>query len=169
MYKIIGANGQQYGPVDGEQLRKWITQGRVERTTPVFVEGANDWNFVGLLPEFTGCFTPPPPPIAPPPPATGAAGQLPRTNSYALAGMIFGILSIIPFCCCCGFPFSLLGLIFSLIGWSQINQSPHLFTGRGLAITGLVCSITSLVLGAVWMLVNILTNQAHISWNTGQF
>lgn len=166
MYKIIGANGQQYGPVDGEQLRKWITQGRVERTTPVFVDGTHDWNFVGLLPEFAGCFPPPPPTIAPLP---TAAGQLPRTNSYALAGMICGIFSIIPFCCCCGFPFSLLGLIFSLIGWSQINQSPQLYTGRGLAITGLACSVASLVLGSLWMLFNILTNQTHVNWNAGQF
>ena len=61
------------------------------------------------------------------------------------------------------------GLVFSLIGWSQINQNPHLFTGRGMAIAGLVCSIVSLVLGAGWMFFNILTNQPHISWNVGRF
>ena len=60
MYKIIGADGKEYGPVSGEQLRQWIAEGRVESRTPVFVDGAKEWNFVGLLPEFANCFAPPP-------------------------------------------------------------------------------------------------------------
>ena len=169
MYKIIGANGQQYGPATVEQIRKWIAEGRSKRETPVLVDGAKDWNFVGLLPEFIGLFTGGTPPrITPLPPDAAAAGQLPRTNSFALAGMIFGILSVTLFCCCCGFPFGLLGLIFSLIGLSQTNQSPHLYEGRSMAIIGLILSITSLVLGASWVVFSLMTNQAHINWNLGQ-
>ena len=56
IYKIIGKDGKEYGPVTGEQIRQWIAEGRVERRTPVFVDGAKDWNFVGLLPEFAGLF-----------------------------------------------------------------------------------------------------------------
>lgn len=169
MYKIIGANGQQYGPATVEQIRKWIAEGRIERETPVLVDGAKDWNFVGLLPEFKGLFAGGTPPLITPLPAGGApAGQVPRTNSFALAGMIFGILSVTLFCCCCGFPFGLLGLIFSLIGLSQTNQSPHLYEGRSMAIIGLILSITSLVLGASWVVFSLMTNQAHINWNLGQ-
>ncbi len=123
MYKIIGIDGQQYGPVSANQIRQWIAEGRIEHQTPVFVDGAKDWNFTGLLPEFAGLFAGgTPPPIAPLTPGAATAGQLPRTNSFALAGMIFGILSVTLFCCCCGFPFGLLGLIFSLIGLSQIRR-----------------------------------------------
>src|SRR5258706_327402 len=63
MYKIIGIDGQQYGPVSANQIRQWIAEGRIEHQTPVFVDGAKDWNFTGLLPEFAGLFaggTPPP-------------------------------------------------------------------------------------------------------------
>ena len=50
------------------------------------------------------------------------------------------------FCCCAGFPFNLLGLVFSLIGLSQINRHPELYEGRGQAIAGLVLSLSSLLL-----------------------
>ena len=45
-----------------------------------------------------------------------------------------------------GFPFNLLGLVFSLIGLSQINRHPELYEGRGQAIAGLVLSLSSLLL-----------------------
>ncbi len=56
IYKIIGDNGQEYGPATGEQIHQWIVEGRIESRTPVFVDGAKDWNFIGLLSEFAGCF-----------------------------------------------------------------------------------------------------------------
>ncbi|HEY3932367.1 MAG TPA: DUF4339 domain-containing protein, partial [Verrucomicrobiae bacterium] len=88
MYKIIGQDGKEYGPVTAEQLRQWIAENRVERRTPVFVDGAKDWNFVGLLPEFANCFANgAPPPIAPLKPVASTAGQMPKKNSFAVAGM----------------------------------------------------------------------------------
>jgi hypothetical protein len=169
IYKIIGEDGKEYGPATPEQIRQWIAEGRVEHRTPIFVDGAKDWNFVGLLPEFAGLFTvtgTPPPPIAPPARGTGTAGRMAKTNSYAQAGMIFGILSVT---CCCGFPFGILGLVFSLIGLSQINANPQLHEGRAMAIAGLILSIVSLLLGAGWMFLNLAMSQPHVSWNTGRF
>jgi hypothetical protein len=167
IYKIIGDNGQEYGPATGEQIRRWIAEGRVESRTPVFVDGAKDWNFIGLLPEFTGCFpaSATPPTIAPPPRGTSTAGRMAKTNSYAQAGLIFGILSWI--CCCCGFPFGLLGLVFSLIGLSQINANPQLHEGRGMAIVGLVLSSLSLLLSAGSALFNLATLHPYAVWHVG--
>src|SRR5271156_3253870 len=97
MYKIIGQDGKKYGPVSAEQLRRWIFENRVESRTLVFTDGAKDWTFVGLLPEFAGLFsdaTPQiPPPISPP-------NQPRKNNSFAIVGLIFGIIS---FLCCCKF------------------------------------------------------------------
>jgi hypothetical protein len=168
IYKIIGEDGKEYGPATAGQVRQWIAEGRAERRTPIFVDGAKDWNFVGLLPEFAGLFATPgaPPPITPPR-ETSNAGRMAKTNSYALWGMIFGILSLT--CCCCGFPFGLLGLIFSLIGLSQINANPELHAGRGLAIAGLVLSGLSLLLGAGSMLFNLATIHPNVMWNVGRF
>jgi hypothetical protein len=172
IYKIIGEDGKEYGPVTSEQIRQWIAEGRVESRTPVFVDGAKDWNFVGLLPEFAGSFASPgaaprvPQPITPPPRGTSTAGQLPKTNGYAQAGLIFGILSVT--CCCCGFPFGVLGLIFSLIALSQINANPQLHEGRGMAIAGLVLSILSLLADAGGMIFNLAASQPHVMWSVGQ-
>ena len=169
IYKIIGQDGKEYGPATSEQLRQWIAEGRVESRTPVFVDGAKEWNFVGLLPEFAAHFAAPvtPPTIAPPPRTSSAAGQMAKTNSYAQAGMICGILSVT--CCCCGFPFGILGLVFSLIGLSQINANPQLHEGRGMAIAGLILSILSLLLGAGSILTNLVMSQPHVMWNVGHF
>jgi Domain of unknown function (DUF4190) len=169
IYKIIGEDGKEYGPATAEQIRQWIGEGRVEHRTPIFVDGAKDWSFVGLLPEFAGGFAASvtPPAIAPPPRGTSTAGRMAKTNSYAQSGMIFGILSVT--CCCCGFPFGILGLVFSLIGLSQINANPELHEGRAMAIAGLILSILSLLFSAGSVLFNLAMSQPHVMWNVGQF
>ena len=175
IYKIIGDDGKEYGPATAEQLRQWIAQGRADRRTAVFVSGTADWNFVGLLPEFADCFaapgTPPPtpPPIAPPPRVTATAvpGRQAKTNSHAQTGLIFGILSVT--CCCCGFPFGILGLVFSIIGLSQINAHPELHEGRGMAIAGIILSAFSLFLSGGSVLFHLLTTPAHMMWSVGGY
>lgn len=66
MYKIIGADGREYGPVTQDQLRQWVTEGRANAQTKAQTEGSAEWKALGALPEFAGLFagTPPvPPPI----------------------------------------------------------------------------------------------------------
>ena len=53
MYKIIGADGREYGPVSGDQLRQWLTEGRVNADTQVLPEGGPDWKPLRALTEFT--------------------------------------------------------------------------------------------------------------------
>ena len=57
MYRIIGADGQPYGPVTAEQLRQWINEGRVNGKTQVQVEGTDHWQPLAALPEFAEVFT----------------------------------------------------------------------------------------------------------------
>jgi hypothetical protein len=52
MYKIIGADGHEYGPVTTEQLRQWIREGRTSAQTKVQVEGATEWKTLGEFSEF---------------------------------------------------------------------------------------------------------------------
>ena len=167
IYKIIGEDGREYGSATVEQIRQWIAEGRVERRTPIFADGAKDWNFVGLLPEFTNCFTASatPPPIAPPKSGSSTAGRMPKTNSFATAGLIFGILSVTFSCCCGGFPFNVLGLVFSIIALLQINENPQLHEGRGLAIAGIILTAASFLI----FLVLLASGHAHVNFNSGQF
>ena len=52
MYKIIGADQKEYGPIAAEQLRQWLAEGRVSAQTQVLVEGSTEWTTLGALPEF---------------------------------------------------------------------------------------------------------------------
>ena len=159
-YKIVGADGQQYGPVSADQIRRWIAEGRIESRTPTFTDGAADWTFAGLLPEFANCFaTATPPGITPP-------GQPARTNSYATAGLVCSILAWI---CCCGFPFNLLGLVFSLVALSQIKRRSGLYEGRGLAVAGLILSVVSLLLTFGAILWSLAFNPPAFQWNFKSF
>ena len=163
MYKIIGTDSGEYGPVAAEQLRQWIAEGRANAQTPVLGPGAREWKPLGTLPEFAAQFAPPVPPPIGPGPGTATAGQLPKTNSFATAGLIFGILSAT--CCCCGCPFSVIGLVCSLIGLSQINRHPERYTGRGLAIAGLILSAVSLMLGFGLTLLHLALPPGNFAWH----
>ena len=171
MYKIIGSDGGEYGPVAAGQLRQWIAEGRANAQTPTLAPGAPEWKPLGVLPEFAGYFAPPiPPTIGPSRPGTSMAGQRPKTNSFATAGLIFGILSVTCcFCCCAGCPFNILGLVFSLVGLSQINRHPELYEGRGLAIAGLILSAASLVLGFGLTLLNLALHPGNLEWHFKSF
>ena len=43
MYYVIGANGNQYGPVDEATIRAWITEGRVAAPSLSFKTGESGW------------------------------------------------------------------------------------------------------------------------------
>ena len=170
MYKIIGADGGTYGPATIEQLRQWIAEGRANAQTQTLADGATEWKALGVLPEFAGHFAPLiPPVIGLLRPGTLTAGQLPKTSSFATAGLIFGILAWTLICCCSGFPFNILGLVFSLIGLLQINRHPELYEGRGLAIAGLVLSVASLVLGFGLAFLNFALHPGNFEWHFKTF
>ena len=82
MYKLIGADGREYGPVSLEQLRQWITEGRVNAATKVQPAGRTEWQPVSTLPEFASVFVAAPPPVTTPPLVTAPV------NAEALAAEI---------------------------------------------------------------------------------
>ena len=50
MYRILGADGKEYGPVNSEVLRQWITEGRANAHTKVKPEGGADWQTLASVP-----------------------------------------------------------------------------------------------------------------------
>ena len=161
MYKIIGNDGKTYGPVAAEQIRAWIAQGRADARTAAIVEGASEWTFLGLLPEFARELTGTPPAvIAPLKPAGSANG----TNGFATAGFICGLISLT---CCCGCPFNILGLIFSIIALVQINGQVQKQSGWGLALAGLICSILSLLVAIGMAIFQLALTPANMNWHYG--
>ena len=87
MYKIIGADGQQYGPVTAEQVRRWIAERRANSQTLIQAEGSADWKPLAAFAEFAADLRPPP----------SAAQALPPSVAFSRAGSkipagVFGIL-----------------------------------------------------------------------------
>jgi TM2 domain-containing membrane protein YozV len=84
MYKIIGADGQQYGPIGADQIRQWIAEKRANTHTLAQSEGSTEWKPLISFPEFTFIFQAAPPSYI-------ATGSNPRASNKIVAG-IFGIL-----------------------------------------------------------------------------
>lgn len=80
MYKIIGADGRQYGPIAADQIRRWIAERRVNAQTLAQSEGSTEWKPMISFPEFSSDFG------AAPPPGPGSAHN-PRASNKIPAGI----------------------------------------------------------------------------------
>jgi Domain of unknown function (DUF4190)/GYF domain 2 len=161
MYKIIGADGREYGPITADQLREWIAEGRASTQTWALAEGAAQWKPLTEYLEFAPALGR----MSLPSPAPGPISitSAPRTNSLAFTSMIMGVLSITcGMCCCYGMPFNLLGIVFSLIALAQIRNDPRSQEGWGLAVAGLVLSLLSFLLAVLFFAFGLALNAPDI-------
>ena len=78
MYKIIGGDGREYGPVSTTQIQQWIVQNRANGQTRAKLEGATEWSTLAQLPEFAAAFDAR---NAPPPLPGAEVPDLPGTTS----------------------------------------------------------------------------------------
>lgn len=79
-------------------------------------------------------YPPGPPPGYYPPPYGVPMQMAPSTSGMAVAGFVLSFLC------------SLLGLIFSIIGYNEVKNSNGMKTGGGLALAGIIISIVSMLL-----------------------
>lgn len=54
MYKIIGGDGQEYGPVTDADMRQWIAEGRLNGQSLAKAEGDAEFRPLSTFPEFAG-------------------------------------------------------------------------------------------------------------------
>jgi hypothetical protein len=98
MYKIIGADQKEYGPVTTEQVRQWIAERRANAQTKVQAEGSTEWKSLGSLPEFAAALAVPPLLPGPPPlPTIGRAkSKSPRwVIPLIVLGVAMGLLALL--------------------------------------------------------------------------
>jgi hypothetical protein len=93
LYRIIGADGKEYGPISPEQLKQWISEGRASGQTRIRLEGSTDWKLVSDLPEFSA-----PPPISTPgvtAPLGPIVPALDQVNGPGIGLIVTGALDIV--------------------------------------------------------------------------
>jgi hypothetical protein len=92
MYRIIGADGKEYGPASAEQLRQWTAEGRVNNQTRVQAEGGTEWKALADFPELTPATVP-----SPPPPAPAATTVRPHVPNYLASSILVTLFCCLPF------------------------------------------------------------------------
>ena len=143
-YHFIAGDGKKYGPYSAEQMREFMGQNRLTAQSQVSSDDG-PMQPAGSYPELMGSTGAPAGGMASSPTPTPMAAQGASTNGMAITGMVMGILSLLCSYPCCGVPFNILGIIFSLVALSQLKKNPGQ-GGRGMAIAGLICSILSIVI-----------------------
>ncbi len=141
MYKIIGGDGKEYGPVTIEALTDWAKQGRLNPQTRVQAEGSPDWKAAAEYPELQGIFSglssAAPGPISAGVPVGGAQQQ----SGLSITSLVLGILGLV----CLGPLTGIPAIICGHIALNRTRREPQQYGGRGMAIAGLVLGYVSLV------------------------
>jgi hypothetical protein len=146
MYKIIGADGKEYGPITVEQLRQWIAEGRANSQSRVLLEGTGDWKPLSEYPEFAASATGAPGVLGAPPTMMGAVpgvAALQQVSGPATGLIVVGILYFLG---------AILGLVFHLVGSSILSNNQmsnpaiaNMFSGS----IGIISNIFVFVLGGL--------------------
>ncbi len=99
-YTIIGGDGKQYGPISGDDLRNWISEGRLNAQSLAKSESDAEFRTLSNFPEFADVFGAGAQPAGTPPPLSpagvgGREAALQRVNAPAVALMVTGILNLL--------------------------------------------------------------------------
>lgn len=139
MYRVLGSDGNEYGPVSAEVLRQWIAQGRASAKTSVQAEGSSEWQSLGSVPEFAEDLA-----AMPAGPIVQTVPPEARTSDMAIASLVLGVVGL------CGIT-ALVGLILGMVSLGRINRSGGRLRGRGLALAGVCVSGVMLLLSVPFL------------------
>jgi hypothetical protein len=141
MYKIVGADGKEYGPVSIEQLRQWIADGRVNAQTRVQAAGAAEWKAATEFPElgFASAAADSGPGSAPPTLPVGQAGG--QQQGLAITSFVLGLLSLV----CLGLLAGIPAIICGHVARGRARRAPGQCGGAGFALAGLIMGYVSIL------------------------
>ena len=90
MYKVIGGDGKEYGPVTAEQVRQWRSAGSLNDQSQAQRAGETTWQALGTLPEFAA------PPVMSAPPPLPVAAPARKAGMPAIAVVAIILACLIP-------------------------------------------------------------------------
>ena len=163
MYRIIGADEKEYGPISLDQLRQWIAEGRANAQTRVLQEGSAEWRTLNDIPELAALLGHPSTAAPAPLPQQPylQPGQTQKTNVLAIISLVCGVISFAA-CCCYGLPFNLAGIVCAIIALNQIKNDPVTQGGKGLALAGLIVSIASIIVFICLLIFGVAVNRTDL-------
>lgn len=146
MYKIIGVDGKEYGPASLDQLKEWISQGRVNAHTLIQPGGSADWKAAGEIPEIRALLASSVPTTVsdlPVPPTLGAnAPAMAPRQGLSITSFVLGIAS---FALCLGVLTGIPAIICGHAAKKRARRSPGQYGGAGLATAGFILGCLSAV------------------------
>ncbi len=147
MYRFLGSDQKEYGPVSAEQIRAWIAQGRANARSKLQAAGSTEWKpltdfpeFADALPSAAGPASP-----APPTPTSQLAAAPPKTSGMAVTSLVLACLGLLT----CGVT-SLVGLVLGIVALVHINKSKGQLRGQGLAAAGTIVSAAFVLLAPIF-------------------
>jgi hypothetical protein len=94
-----------------------------------------------------------------------SAPYQPKTNGFALASLILGIVSIPLLCCCVGVITAILAIIFGFIARNKIMASNGYETGSGMATAGIIIGFAAIGLAIILLVVSLANGNSVDFWN----
>ena len=155
MFKIIGADGKEYGPVTVDQIKEWISAGRANQGTMAQQAGDMGWKPLGQYAEFADLLGAKPPVVAPGPAdiasspdvASGADSAARARAVQLVNGPAIGLIISMAL----GIALNIFGVVFHLLGRSWGRPPPmmtpeaermynlfHQFGGTFGAVAGII-------------------------------
>jgi hypothetical protein len=138
-YKMIGADGVEYGPASAAEVSAWIQEGRASAKTLVRKTSEPNWRKLGEFAEFAAA-------LAAKAQAQQLANNEPPKNKLARMGFTLSLASLLCFC----LPLAPFGLAASVVALFRIKRNTAPKEGLMFALAGL--SIALLVFLAYMLL-----------------
>jgi hypothetical protein len=120
MYKIIGADQQEYGPSSAEELRQWVREGRADGRSMVKAEGSTEWRPLSTYPELAEALAESPFAGRVPPPFAPPSGPV---DPQTLVAQSLGAVPELPIGLCLSRGWQLLTENFGLLFFATVSVS----------------------------------------------
>jgi hypothetical protein len=137
---FYGENGQQFGPIEDAELTALILSKTIMPATLVWREGMSGWLPLAQAEANIARIQQKPPVVS---------MITPVTNGSAITSLILGIFGLVTCLIFLGIPAVILGHI----ALNQIKKSRVPMSGRGMAVTGLICGYLACLIVCVFVFV----------------
>jgi hypothetical protein len=146
MFRVIGGDGKEYGPVTLDQLKTWIAENRFNAQSRIRAEGSYEWKTASEIPEVAAILgVPVSEPAAPPLAPADLSSRSQSSQGLAITSLVLGIVSVVAVFCG-GLLAGIAAIICGHIAFNRVKRNPAQYSGSGMAMAGFILGYVSLAL-----------------------